>query len=166
MSEASLRYDAREAVRQVAQRERRVKDTYDRILHRCLKQVSETANACKRSTMFRLPQTCGADCTPLNAKLLMDYLIVALRDDRGFIVVPWDAHRLYVRWESNEDVRRLQDKSGALSANFPSALPRERGLVDKDVGVPVPVPAAASATVARPASQHMADVQALLRSVR
>lgn len=103
---AGLRFDAEMANRIAMLRDRRLQEVFDKILLRCLKEIQECCVK-QKSTIFEIPRFLTADLQPYEQDEVMEYLTVALRDDRGFRVVKVDEARLYIRWaplESEEAV--------------------------------------------------------------
>lgn len=97
MSNTALSFNAAKALQIAELRDRRFKEVYDKILLRCLKQVHECCES-QRSTLFRIPENLGADIQHYRVEDVINYLVVALRDDRGFIVYKVNENTLYVRW--------------------------------------------------------------------
>jgi len=109
-----LNFNADTALKIGELRDRRYKDTYDKILLRCLKQIQvgrphtpfgngthHWAQGCcseQKSIIFEVPPMLSADLQPYDTAEVLEYLVVALRDDRKFRVVKVDERRLYIRW--------------------------------------------------------------------
>jgi len=87
-SPSSTEEDAKILTREPQQmRDRRFKDTFDKILLRCVKQIQDDVQMQRKSSVFVVPDSLHGDLTPYNVRDVMEYLLVALREDRGYTVV-------------------------------------------------------------------------------
>lgn len=92
------RFDARLAQLVGAQRARRYKETFDKILLRCTKQIQDAVDRSRASTIFVIPDTLYCDVTPYEISDVMRYLLTALRTDRGYTALQVNANSIYIRW--------------------------------------------------------------------
>lgn len=125
----NLRYSAMDAVRTAETRELRRKEVYDKILLRCLAQIDSKANEMSednKSLIFTVPEHVSSVLMNYDPATALEYLFVALRDDRGFTVRRVDARRLYVRWETIEDKQERIRRALAMRDSRPSTKPLHR----------------------------------------
>lgn len=92
-----LRFDAEKARNVGLLRDQRYRETYDKILLRCLKQIQQEC-ASRKSTIYVVPERLAAHLQPYQVDEVMRYLIVAMGVDRGFTVVKVNENSLYIRW--------------------------------------------------------------------
>lgn len=104
MSEG-LDFDADMAATVGMMRDRKMQDVFDKILHRCLIQIQRVCET-QISTVYIVPEALSTEFQPYNLDDVVAYLIVALRDDRGFRVEQVNRNTLYIRWPRGEQRRK------------------------------------------------------------
>jgi hypothetical protein len=102
-------YSATDAVLDGSVREINKRDVYDSILLSCLRKIrtaSTDDQACK-SLIFTVPQFVPGHIMTYDIEGAVEYLFVALRDDKEFHVRKMDdPAKLYIRWETVEAKRK------------------------------------------------------------
>jgi hypothetical protein len=101
-----LRFDAKSAQLCQTLRDRRCQDLFDKILLRCVKQIQDDVQLNHKSTIFVIPDSLHGDFTPFQVKDVMEYLLVALREDRQFTVVQVNANTIYIRWSAPAPLKK------------------------------------------------------------
>ena len=109
---SSLRFDARAACEKGFQRKKRLKETFDLILKRCLEQV-ERACLTQNSIIFNVPRTIPLSPVIYEHDEAVDYMITALVKDRSFFVRNCGNGKLYIRWQSTSSASILKSRDGA-----------------------------------------------------
>lgn len=110
---SSLRFDARAACEKGFLRKKRLKDTFDMILKRCLEQIDKACTT-QSSIIFNVPQTIPFSPVIYELDDAVDYLITALVKDRSFFVKNCGNGKLYVRWVSTSSASILKSREGSL----------------------------------------------------
>jgi len=126
---AGLSFNAQHAIAIRTASDMRFMRVFNQILVRCLTAILQAAPR-QNSIVFRVPTSLAADVTPYNVEDAVRYLLVALRDDRGFVVM-WDGNVsnpvLYIRWETSAQRKhRMREfsQTGKPPAIYPAQMPR------------------------------------------
>ncbi len=119
----SLSYSANNAVVDGQIRERQKKEVYDAILLMCLRQIRSAATTSCKSVVFNVPRKMTGHVMTYDIKTAVEYLIVALREDKGFYVRKTSSTQLYIRWETEEQKEYRIKQKLALKNNNPQKKP-------------------------------------------
>lgn len=111
LGHVSLDYNAEEAVLDTMKQSSSREPVYKDILMQCLRQIKGVAEAGHISTTFTVPSYVTGTVITYKIADAIDYLEVALCEDRKFEVRRIGDTMLYIRWESEEQKRERRRRA-------------------------------------------------------